>query len=151
MKKSIFILLSVFFFVTSCTTYDYGPHFSLYSATTRLVGEWKLEQVLVDDSDNIMLFEEEKDFVLHFYENGDFIKSYSGPARNDFLLKGNWEFDEEKKLILLNTSESLEKSIYVDEKIEILKLTKTEFWTLEQNINRNSGVSIERRYSKISE
>ena len=60
MKFKTIIILSLIFVCASYTYYEHGPTFSLKSAKTRIKGELKLTDVMINDKTENILLENEK-------------------------------------------------------------------------------------------
>lgn len=110
---------AVVFNFSSCGKYEDGPSFTLKSKTSRLVGEWDVDEIdgesLGSDYSITMDFEKGGDMTVTFEY------SYYGYSY-DYDSEGEWEWVDKK--------EAIEVSFDGDDPIEfeILRLTSDEFW-----------------------
>ena len=137
MKKTISILitLSMLFLINSCGKYEEGPKFSIKSKASRVATTWKLDEILINDEDQDIGYNQyytmtlEKDGtgnqknVEFTYEN-DLVE----PASNYDL---EWEFSSNKEKIKFFVKVNLasEWSEYYD----IIKLKEKEMWLSEND------------------
>ncbi len=147
MKNLLSIIIILVLFSTSCTTYDYGPLFSLRSATFRLTGEWTLEMTLVNDRNDLVLFEKEKNYVYQFDSNGRAVKTKLSDSREIYAYTGSWKLEQDRQMLIIEFDES-EKTDSENYKYEILRLTNSELWVLEPGDGILAEHRIERRFIK---
>ncbi|MBR5984175.1 MAG: lipocalin family protein [Bacteroidales bacterium] len=119
----VYTLLSIS--LDSCTSYENGPAFSLRSPMTRIVGEWYLADLLVNDKHEQTLFDREASTVFILNNNGTY--SYSMQmvrALNE--RSGMWSFGEDKTELILTEVDSLNGNN--EHNYKITRLSSTEMW-----------------------
>lgn len=146
MKKYLSVIIILVLVLSSCTSYDYGPLFSFRSTTQRLTGEWTLEMTLVNDRNDVVWFEQEKNYVYQFDKKGRAYKIKMSDSKEMYSYSGSWKFDDDKQNLIIEFEES-EKADSKDYKFEILRLSNSELWLLETGRDI-SGHRIERRFVK---
>lgn len=140
----VFVLSLLIAVSPSCKKYENGPALSFKSAEKRLVGKYKLETYKINEIE-IKLSEMGFDnFEKEYFEDGTG-KSYMSQFNYLIETEFEWEFNKNKTQIRerekgLNGEWGQWNSFYT-----ITKLTKTEFWTL----NENSAEQHEFHYVKI--
>ena len=126
MKKIIYsltILAGLHF--SSCSKYEEGPGISLRSKKSRLVGEWRIDKMYINDQD-ATAFAGMLITKTEFTNEGDYIVTGDDVFGNGpFEDNGKWEFSDDKSEIL-TTTESGNTS-----NLEILRLTNSELWVKE--------------------
>ncbi|MBP7464423.1 MAG: hypothetical protein KA793_08810 [Bacteroidales bacterium] len=145
--KVVLLTIAAALMLSSCTTYDEGPSFTLISAMQRITGTWVLEETRVNDTVvdlndmAAMLGDVDLDSLtggfqidptqisvtkvnLTFEKDGDgnfyfAVSVMSFPfSRTEFI---TWSFDDEKQNVSITALEETRD-------YEIVKLTKTELW-----------------------
>ncbi len=152
MKKIILLFVSVLMLIfCSCTNYEHGPVLSFKSAKKRVVGEWQLENVIINDIADEQLLEKEKDIIYQFAEDGSFIiRNNSNAVSLPDVIQGTWEFSEDKMQIILKIPNFNTDTYLLNNNITILRLTNDELWLSdEQSLKTVSNFIAERRYVKI--
>jgi hypothetical protein len=148
MKSFWIIIIGSIFFFSACTSYDYGPPFSLRTAESRITGEWILESILIDDIENNIAFENEKDYVLELVEDGTIIKTKKNQEKTVYVNSGIWHLNENKTKLSFEYTDaqtSQNKMSY-----EILRLTNNEMWIIEcAGEIRSSQIRQEKRLKKL--
>jgi len=104
--------------ISSCSTYDDGPNFTLKSKKSRLSGTWEVVKV---DGDRM----EDGSITLEFDKNGDFSFSveysfYGYDINADY--DGEWEWADGKENIKIDYDEG------DDTEFHVTRLTNSEFW-----------------------
>lgn len=149
MRKYIAIIFTLMLAATlfdSCGRYENGPAFSLRSAKSRLIGEWYLTDLLVNDKHEQALFDKESSSVVILNYDGTF--SYSMPVVRSLNEKsGLWTFGEDKTELILTEVDSLNGNS--DHNYKITRLSNTELW-LVNGSEEYSGYDdlIERHFEK---
>ena len=142
----IFVLmLSVALFV-SCGRYENGPAFSLKSAKARLVGEWYLTDLLVNDKHEQNLFDKESSTEVVLNSDGTY--SYSMPmVRSLNERSGLWSFGEDKTELVLTELDTINGNS--EHNYKITRLSSSELW-LVNGSKEYSGYDdlIERHFEK---
>lgn len=142
----IFILMLSVALFESCGRYENGPAFSLRSAKARLVGEWSLTDLLVNDKHEQALYDKESSTVIRLNNDGTY--SYSMPMVRSLNEKsGLWTFGEDKTELILTEVDSLNGNS--DRNYKITRLSNTELW-LVNGSEEYSGYDdlIERHFEK---
>jgi hypothetical protein len=113
MKKNIFksfILLMVVFAGCQISKYDDGPFITFTSDKTRINGEWKMTQMLVNGSDSTAIFKcDTCPYFLNINGNGTDIKAYYKIKGATQIADGTWAFESKGKKIDLLTSSTTVK------------------------------------------
>jgi len=138
--------MSIVFAFDSCTSYENGPAFSLLTPKKRLVGEWHLADLLVNDKHEQTLFDNESVSTLTL--NSDETFSYKNQLINEpNEVLGKWSFGEDKTELVLTQTDTA--SINVERKYRITRLSKAEMW-LVNGSEEYSGIDdlIERHFEK---
>ena len=148
MKKVSLILVLSSILCLSCTNYDYGPTFSLKSPETKITGEWKLTETLIEDRTNILIFEEEKNYQYSFTEDRTLFKTKIESDKNLYYFTGFWSLSDDKSILMMNYTDR-EMNI-ISKNFEILRLSADELWILDYNFSKNnSNQRVERRFKKL--
>ena len=153
MRRLIAVLLVVILSVAtfeSCGRYENGPEISLRSAKSRIVGEWHLADLLVNDKREQTLFDMESSSELTFNDDGTYL--YNKVQSVKFLqeLVGEWSFGEDKTELLLIQRDSINGDS--ERMYKITRLSKDELW-LVNGSEEYSGYDdlIERHFEKKQE
>jgi len=113
------VALVIFLNMTSCSTYDEGPAFSLRTKKARLTnGEWEVVKIAkesLDDGSIVMEFEKDGDFEITVEY------SYYGYYSFDYTATGEWEWEDGKEVIEIDMDGS-------QMEWKIKKLTNDELW-----------------------
>lgn len=129
---------------SSCGKYDEGPSFSLLTKKSRIVGEWKVDEMYINDT----LVDFEELYAALFSLSGITVsdiamvttleKDGTGMSSIKYTVLGvdgsqdsniKWEFDDEKENLRIQTQDE-ETQVWGEwEESEILRLTKSECWT----------------------
>jgi hypothetical protein len=121
MKKTLFALMAIItlVFADSCKKYEEGPSLSLRSRKARVANSWKVEQYLLNGSDqtssiNVLL----PNYREVYDKEGNYSFSYDNQSGS-----GKWSFQNDDMEIKRNgvSNQSSETLI-------ILKLKEKEFW-----------------------
>ena len=117
-KLMMAVALVVLLNISSCSTYDDGPTFSLKSKKARLTnGDW--EVVKIDDE------RLDGDITLEFEKDGDFAisveYSYYGYSYS-YTYDGEWEWEDGKETIQINFDDT------DNQEFEVKRLTNEELW-----------------------
>ena len=145
--KILLVVISLTIAFASCGRYENGPAFSVRSAKARIVGEWALSDLLVNDTHEQTLYDKEASFSYMFSEDGTY--SYNMPmVRASSVRIGLWSFGEDKTELVLTQIDTVNGNI--ERSYRITRLTNTEMWVLDGN-GEYSGIDglIERRFEKI--
>jgi len=149
MRKIIAIIFALMLAVAlfdSCGRYENGPAFSLRSAKSRLIGEWHLTDLLVNDKHEQALFDKESSLVVILNYDGTFL--YSMPVvRSLNERSGLWSFGEDKTELILTEEDSINGNS--ERNYKITRLTNSEMW-LVNGSEEYSGYDdlIERHFEK---
>ena len=152
MRKFIAIIFTLMLAVSlfdSCGRYENGPAFSLRSAKARLVGEWNLTDLLVNDKHEQALFEKESSSVLILNYDGTYL--YSMPVVRSLNERtGLWSFGEDKTELVLTEVDTINGNS--ERNYKITRLSNTEMW-LVNGSEEYSGYDdlIERHFEKKQE
>jgi hypothetical protein len=141
MTKKIFLFgITLLFFTTSCSKYEFGPAFSLVSRTDRITNSWQYANVFRNGLD-ITLGENSLDQIYSNSSIGLAIDgrfSYVDDFRDSVTIQGdgNWEFIENDEKLLL---------IYDDGTRRTLRITRLEraFLWLEEDIGGNNSLTFQ--------
>lgn len=117
MKKSLFTLICLTLIFSSCKKYEEGPGISLRTKKARVVGEWKMEKLFIDDEDT-PLTPDEKNIKWIFKKDGNY--EYQAATYNEI---GTWSFDIKRELIFLTDTE-----FGYSTSCKIRRLTNNEMW-----------------------
>jgi hypothetical protein len=126
MKNTLKILALAFvaaFTIGSCNKYEEGPAFSLLSKKARLVGDWLLVNIYVNDTETTVTGMD----VLHIYSKSGihkFIDEYTDVNGNISNAEGNWQFGPEKESVIFTYTSP---TGIVDQN-KILRLERKELW-----------------------
>ena len=140
----ILMLLSLVFH--SCTSYENGPAFSFRSPKSRIIGEWHITDLLVNDKSDQTLLDKEASTV--FILNSDATYTYSIQlVRSSNERSGMWSFGEDKTELILTEEDSINGNY--DRIYKITRLSNTEMW-LVNGSEEYSGYDdlIERHFEK---
>ena len=109
------LLAAVLLVVLSCGKYEEGPEFTVLTKKKRLVGDWKLQEVMIDGQ--IVDAQAYAEYTLTFERDGTALISYGALS-----YKGTWAFIEDKtKLRTIDlTGQTVEPTI--------IRLTNKELW-----------------------
>jgi hypothetical protein len=140
MKKQIFRLAALLMLtavvITGCKKYEEGPSISLLSKKSRLAGDWKIEQVLVNGSDQTSAYNllAGSNYVMSISKDGTY--KVTGNWTDD----GTWKFSSDKTQLISksNTAGSTENTT------TITKLKSKELWTKETE----NGTTTEMHYKQ---
>jgi hypothetical protein len=114
-KLFAFIIPLVLVILTSCGKYEEGPEFTLLTKKQRLIGDWVLEEAMVDGQ--ALNVEDYADYTLTFERDGTAKITYGA-----LFQKGTWEFvDDKKKLRTIDLSGQMTEPT-------IIRLTNKELW-----------------------
>lgn len=153
MKLKVLSVLTLIFVFTACTYYEHGPVFTLKSPTARLSGQWELCDVIINDKTDEVLLENEKHITYTFSENGNLmIENIQNKRAISETFNANWQFNENKTLIIIDLNDETENDISVIncKEITILRLTEDELWISDiDSPGRINDYVTERRYKKI--
>ncbi len=150
MRKNFVIALIITVLVAcslSCNRYENGPAFTLRTTKSRIVGEWKLVDLLVNDIHDEILFDGEASSVFELNSDGTY--NYSV---NTFKIQvkqsGTWVFNDDKTELILTINDGVNEVLQRDYKIT--RLSNTEMWLVDESLEY-SGMTefIERRFEKI--
>ncbi len=117
MKKSLFTLICLTLIFSSCKKYEEGPGISLRTKKARVVGEWKMEKLFINDEDT-PLTPDEKNIKWIFKKDGNY--EYQAATYNEI---GTWSFDIKRELIFLTDTE-----FGYSTSCKIRRLTNNEMW-----------------------
>lgn len=117
MKKSLFTLICFTLIFSSCKKYEEGPGISLRTKKARVVGEWKMEKLFINDEDT-PLTPDEKNIKWIFKKDGNY--EYQAATYNEI---GTWSFDIKRELIFLTDTE-----FGYSTSCKIRRLTNNEMW-----------------------
>lgn len=140
----VIMLLSLAF--DSCTRYENGPAISFRSPASRIVGEWHLTDLLVNDKHEQTLFDIESSTVFVMNEDGTY--SYSVQmVRSLNERTGLWMFGEDKTELVLTEIDSINGNS--EHSYKITRLSRSEMW-LVNGSDEYSGYDdlIERHFEK---
>jgi hypothetical protein len=149
---------------SSCGKYDEGPSFSLLTKKARIVGEWKVDEMYINDT--LVNFEDlyselfaltgmnvsNISLVTNLEKDGTGVSSikYTVLGINgsqDTNLK--WEFDDEKENLRIQRQDP-ETQVWGDwENSEILRLTKSECWIKNTETDDSGTYTIMFKMTKI--
>ncbi len=122
--------------VSSCSKYEEGPVFSLLTKKARITGEWKVEEVSVD---NVTLSDISDYAGTYTYE-----KDGTGTASgNNLSFEFDWEFSEDKEELRIRTTVLGVTSPWVE--YEIVRLTNSEFWIKETTLGITTETHLEKQ------
>lgn len=98
MKKILFFAL-LFFVIVSCNKYENGPSFSLLSKKSRVVGDWKLKETLLNDqafsvNNNVL------SNTYSFTKQNEYIISGMANQNQPSEQKGTWAFGDKKETLI---------------------------------------------------
>lgn len=112
-------ILGFVFLFAACGKYEDGPKISLKTKKARLVGEWKVEKVLVNGVENPAALAAMNISTSEFDKDGEFTIKLG-------LLnfEGTWNFGDGKETIETQMEGESTKDVYT-----ILRLTNKELWT----------------------
>lgn len=126
----LFTGLFVTIFTGSCRYKD-GPNFTLRSAKSRIVNEWRVHQILENSQDKTADFKSVfPDWKLDIREDHTYTLSYS-TFIGDYTETGKWEFLDGGIKI------NLRKDGSGDNIWTILRLMKDEFWAEQIDKDKN--------------
>jgi hypothetical protein len=150
MRRLIAVLLVVILSVAtfeSCGRYENGPEISLRSAKSRIVGEWHLADLLVNDKREQTLFDMESSSELTFNDDGTYLYNKVQSVKFPQELVGEWSFGEDKTELLLIQRDSINGDS--ERMYKITRLSKDELW-LVNGSEEYSGYDdlIERHFEK---
>lgn len=153
MRRLIAVLLVVILSVVtfeSCGRYENGPEISLRSAKSRIVGEWHLADLLVNDKREQTLFDMESSSELTFNDDGTYLYNKVQSVKFPQELVGEWSFGEDKTELLLIQRDSINGDS--ERMYKITRLSKDELW-LVNGSEEYSGYDdlIERHFEKKQE
>jgi len=153
MRRLIAVLLVVILSVAtfeSCGRYENGPEISLRSAKSRIVGEWHLADLLVNDKREQTLFDMESSSELTFNDDGTYLYNKLQSVKFPQELVGEWSFGEDKTELLLIQRDSINGDS--ERMYKITRLSKDELW-LVNGSEEYSGYDdlIERHFEKKQE
>ena len=153
MRRLIAVLLVVILSVVtfeSCGRYENGPEFSFRSAKSRIVGEWYLADLLVNDKHEQTLFDMESSSELTLNDDGTFLYNKVQAVKSPQELVGEWSFGEDKTELVLIQLDSINGDS--ERMYKITRLSKDELW-LVNGSDEYSGFDdlIERRFEKKQE
>ncbi len=153
MSRLIDVLLVVILSVAtfeSCGRYENGPEISLRSAKSRIVGEWHLADLLVNDKREQTLFDMESSSELTFNDDGTYLYNKVQSVKFPQELVGEWSFGEDKTELLLIQRDSINGDS--ERMYKITRLSKDELW-LVNGSEEYSGYDdlIERHFEKKQE
>ncbi|MBQ1605279.1 MAG: DUF5004 domain-containing protein [Bacteroidales bacterium] len=153
MRRLIAVLLVVILSVAtfeSCGRYENGPEISLRSAKSRIVGEWHLADLLVNDKREQTLFDMESSSELTFNDDGTYLYNKVQSVKFPQELVGEWSFGEDKTELLLIQRDSINGDS--ERMYKITRLSKDELW-LVNGSEEYSGYDdlIERHFEKKQE
>lgn len=153
MRRLIAVLLVVILSVVtfeSCGRYENGPEFSFRSAKSRIVGEWHLADLLVNDKHEQTLFDMESSSELTLNDDGTFLYNKVQAVKSPQELVGEWSFGEDKTELVLIQLDSINGDS--ERMYKITRLSKDELW-LVNGSDEYSGFDdlIERRFEKKQE
>lgn len=153
MRRLIAVLLVVILSVVtfeSCGRYENGPEISLRSAKSRIVGEWHLADLLVNDKREQTLFDMESSSELTFNDDGTYLYNKVQSVKFPQELVGEWSFGEDKTELLLIQRDSINGDS--ERMYKITRLSKDELW-LVNGSEEYSGFDdlIERHFEKKQE
>jgi hypothetical protein len=120
-KLSLIAALGLVVAFAGCKKYEDGPAFSLASAKSRVVNEWKMEKVIENGVDVTSAYAAlSPGFSIEFKKDNTYAISYFG-----FTLStaGKWDFDSNKENLLMTPTGST-----TAETNKILRLTSKEMW-----------------------
>ena len=129
MRRLIAVLLVVILSVAtfeSCGRYENGPEISLRSAKSRIVGEWHLADLLVNDKREQTLFDMESSSELTFNDDGTYLDNKVQSGKFPQELVGEWSFGEDKTELLLIQRDSINGDS--ERMYKITRLSKDELW-----------------------
>lgn len=153
MRRLIAVLLVVILSVAtfeSCGRYENGPEISLRSAKSRIVGEWHLADLLVNDKREQTLFDMESSSELTFNDDGTYLYNKVQSVKFPQELVGEWSFGEDKTELLLIQRDSINGDS--ERMYKITRLSKDELW-LVNGSEEYSGYDdlVERHFEKKQE
>lgn len=117
MKKSLFTLICLTLIFSSCKKYEEGPGISLRTKKARVVGEWKMEKLFINDEDT-PLTPDEKNIKWIFKKDGNY--EYQAATYTEI---GTWSFDIKRELIFMTDTE-----FGYSTSCKIRRLTNNEMW-----------------------
>lgn len=115
LRQLPFLTILLVFVISSCGKYEEGPEFTILTKKHRLVGDWKIEEAMIDGQ--VQDAEAYADYTLTYERDGT--------ARITFgalIYKGTWEFIENKEKL---------RSISMDGTMAdatIIRLTNKQLW-----------------------
>jgi len=122
---TIVIIVAMALMFASCTKYENGPSFSLKSPKSRVIGEWHLTDLLVNDKHEQALFDREASAVLTLEDDGEY--TYTMPVvRATTERSGLWSFGEDKTELVLIQFDSINGDS--ERTYKITRLSKDELW-----------------------
>ncbi|MCF0207040.1 MAG: DUF5004 domain-containing protein [Bacteroidales bacterium] len=144
-KILVFVLLFSAF--VSCYRYENGPAFSLKSPLARISGEWMLNDLIVNDKRDDVLFERENPTKFTINRDGTYTYEVVTMAKTPGDFEGFWEFDENKTMLKLIVVDTVRGNSSRDYKIT--RLSDDEVWLIDKS-DEYSGIDvfIERRFVK---
>lgn len=149
MRKIIAIIITLILAValfSSCGRYENGPAFSMRSAKARLVGEWTLSDLLVNDKHEQALFDKEASSELILNNDGTYTYKIKA-VRANTEMSGLWSFGEDKTELLFTEVDTINGNI--EHSYRITRLTNEEVWLISGG-EEYTGIDdlIERHFEK---
>ena len=146
----LLVVLAISVAFESCGRYENGPAFSLRSARARVVGEWILTDLLVNDKHEQTLFDKESSSVLELNDDGTYSYDMMLDAKSPNEMVGQWLFGEDKTELILNQFDTINGNS--EHSYKIIRLTKAEMWLVNGG-EEYAGIDdlIERHFEKKEE
>lgn len=152
--------------IMGCQSYEQGPSFTLRSVKSRLIGKWKIEDVLISDRSNAELLKKESNYEYEFKNNGELlIKLNNINLKENSIIKAEWELNDKKTEIEIEIEEesieNLNNSLEFNDNgmdfkgrtFTILKLSNKELWVTSTRYFSNTKMTqpiAEHRYVKVN-
>lgn len=114
---SILLLASSFIVTTSCSKYEEGPAVSLLPKKTRLVGTWKVDEIVHEDGD----VENVDDNATYEFAKDNVYRVIEG----NITYTGEWNFTKDKEYVEISYSAG---SFSYSSEDQILRLKNKELW-----------------------
>lgn len=115
LRQLPFLIVLLVVVISSCGKYEEGPEFTVLTKKQRLVGDWKIEEAMVDGQ--VQDAEAYSEYTLTFERDGTAKITYGA-----LFYKGTWEFIEDKKKLrtIDLTGQTVEPTI--------IRLTNKQLW-----------------------
>ena len=136
LKLSFVVVSVILFMFTACSKYEDGPEFTLLTKKARITGEWQVDEVVVNGT----ALTEFDDYAGTMTFEKDGTGSYSNAGVTTEI---EWEFSDDKEAVKVKMKFLGGWTDWTE--TEILRLTNSEFWTIETTL----GVTTEIHYTKL--